>query len=221
MIRIEPEPVVLRPEDLANKRVSTIIDGIIQTLVTHKELDVVGISSAIFLACSSANIVASVSKFNASKISIDYLEYPVIGKFEAIFLTLSKEGSSNHVERVKALESEIVGGPGGSVVAVTKQDRLERITSLCLFRLREYSLVKILAAGTAITGAVLAALQVSKGGIAREEVGIPLVDLSSIPRREPEGKSTTAIAIYLKRGHKTDYDVHHEELKKYLTTRQP
>jgi hypothetical protein len=199
-------PILIRPQDATAKPPTALAEELIQQSLEVETLTVVGIGSAIPHACSTVAIASEIAKVHVRKILLDYVETPVIGPFEAIFLFLTTRPTNELRERVAKLETELkvnAPGPGGQVVLVSKLAEVRRITMTCLYKMKEFELIKINAAGLAISSGVSAALQLVR--LSREPVRIEAVVLESIKSRET-GKPTTAMAIYVKRGKPTEAD---------------
>jgi len=215
--------IVIRPEDLAIRKTSALSEQIVQTLINFDELDVVGISTAVFLPCSAINIARSIADIHISRLYIDYLEIPIVGKFEAIFFTLSRKMGLDIEAKMRELDSKmnLTIGKEGQLIAVSRRERLERLTSLCLWKLREFPRVKILGAGMAISNAVATALQVSRAGISKDPIAIEFIGLSTIQSRETDKppKPVSAIDIYLTKGNETQYDERHLKIIEHLRSR--
>ncbi len=214
--------LILRPADVPRERLGKLSERIIQELMQTEEMDVVGLSSACFLACSAVNISSRIANIHVTRSLIDYISVPVMGKLESVFFTISRKPGPDYVAEMQKLDKDLnlPVGPDSDVVAVGSRDAPERMTTLALWKLARVKRVKIVAAGAAINNAITTALQLTQGGISKEPVGVLLVGLSSIPSRDSGGvpRQVTAINIYLEKGFATKYDQRHSRILKDLQT---
>lgn len=203
---IQVPPILIRPQDAVSKSVNVLAEEVIQRTLDVDTLDIFGIGSAISYACSVVAVATGIAKIYRKKILLDYVEQPVIGSFEAIYFSLTTRPTTELQDRVAKLETEIVAnkpGPGGQLVLVSKLAEVRRITMTCLYKMKEFELIKIGAAGSAINSGVSAALQVIR--LSKEPVRIEGVSLDAIPSRV-EGRLSTAILIYVRRGKPAERD---------------
>jgi hypothetical protein len=217
---MEPEPIILRPEQTSFIRVPDLSEKIVQSLVNYGYVDVIGISSAIFLACGAVNMSRHIANVNVKTLAADYIDIPIVGKFDAIFFHLTKEIGIDFDTEIKKWDTVLNegGNQAGKIVTVSKAERPERLTTIALMKLSNNQLVKIAAAGTTINTAVSMSLQLTRANISKFNVGIAFIGLNSIQQRNNPNKSTTALQIYIGRGvrEKIDDNVQRliEKLKK-------
>lgn len=208
--------LVLRPHDVQRERVGRLSEQIIQELMQSDEMEVVGLSLACFLACSAVNIATKIANVHVSKVEVDYLTVPVLGKFEAIFFTLTKEPGIDFESEMKKLDEGLglEKGRDSDVIAIGSRDSAEKMTTMTLWKLSKSARVKIVAAGAAISNAIATTLQITHGQISRDPVHISLIALSSIEPRVAAGhmNPVTAINIYLEKGPAKPYDRRHGEI---------
>lgn len=210
-----PDVIIVRPEDISSRSIMSISDQIIQALIRGDTIDVIGISSAVSVACSSVSRAKELANVNVVHASIDYLELPVVGKFEAIFFRLSRRPAEVPIESVmKQLDSKmnLSFTPEGQAVSVPKRERPERLTSIALSKLQRFPIVKILAAGAAINSGVYVALQVARSGISKQPIAIDLVGLSSVESKFPSVGKVASLEIYLVKGKETKYSDAHKQM---------
>jgi hypothetical protein len=134
------------------------------------EMDVIGLSTACFLACSAVGVSSRIANVHVTRSFIDYIQVPVMGKLESVFFTISRRSGLDYASKIQELDKELnlVMGPDSDVVAVGSRDAPERMTTLALWKLAKHKKVKIIAAGVAINNAISTALQITKSGIAKE-----------------------------------------------------
>lgn len=211
--------IIIRPEDISTKRPNDFSQEIVSSLLEAPEINVIGISSAIFFACSSVNITRDLADIHINHLELDYIEYPVIGKFEGVFFNLSRKKTVDWESEARALSEKmkLTFDRDGQLVVVSKRQSIDKLRMICLWKLSRMNLLKIIGAGTAINNAVRIALQISRGGIAKEPVAIKLVSIQSLEAKEAEAqKTTTGIEIFLERGKETEYSKKHNELLRTL-----
>ena len=221
MISTVIEPLVVRPQDLS-LRVNELSEKVISGIMRSPEMEIVGLSSAIFLACSAVNMAADIANININEICLDYVEVPILGQFEAILLKIGRESTIDRKKRVEEEEKgmTLVTGREGQIVAIRRGDRLERLVTLCLLRFQKVDKLKLIAAATAINDVVSFALKLTEGQVARDQIGINLIDLNTIGSREDPSKKITGMSIYLEKGHKTVRSPWHENIIKRLKTQK-
>jgi hypothetical protein len=199
-------PILIRPQDATARLVNDLAEEIIQRSLSVEYLDVVGIGSAISHTCSVVGVATSIAKIYVKKLLLDYVETPVVGPFETIYFSLTTKSSTEHEEKVAKLEAELVQnrpGPGGQLVLVSKLAEVRRITTTCLYKMREFELLKIEAAGSAIGSAASAALQVVR--LSKESARIEAVGLETI-QSKVTGRPSSALSIYIRRGKQLERD---------------
>lgn len=215
----EIEPLIIKPQDLSLK-VSDLSEKVVLNLMKAEEFDVLGLSDAIFLACSAVNIATEIANAHINELYADILEIPILGSMDTIFIKVGREPKIDIPKRIEEEEKGMIltTEREGQVIAVRRGGRIETLVTLCLMKLSKVEKLKIVASGSAINDAVKLALQMSKGPVAKEPVGISFITLYTIPSREDPQKKMTAISIYLRKGHKTEYSRRHQELIKKLKT---
>jgi len=197
--------IFIRPQDATAKSPSTVAEDIIQQSLDAEKLDILGIGSAISHTCSTVGIATGIAKLFLKKTHIDYVQ-TILGDFEAIYFMLNTKPTTEIGETVSRLEREITSnkpGPGGQIVLVSKLAEVRRVTTTCLYKMREFELIKIEGAGFAMSPAVSAALQVVR--LSKDPVRVEAVNLDSIQAKDT-GRARTAISIYLRRGKSGDRD---------------
>jgi len=198
--------ILIKPQDITVKSVNTLAEEIIQQSLSADTIGLVGIGQAISRTCAIVGLSTEIARIYARKIVLDYVETPVIGPFEAIYFQLTSKPTTELSDLVKRLESELVAnkpGRGGQLVLVSKLAEIRRITTTCLYTLRDFDLMKIQAAGLAINSAVSAALQVVR--LSKEPVRVEAVGLEPIESKMNMHR-TTALSIYIRRGKSVERD---------------
>lgn len=215
----EIEPLIIKPQDLSLK-VSDLSEKVVLNLMKSEEFDVIGLSDAIFLACSAVNIATDIANAHVNELYADTLEIPILGSMEAIFIRVGREAKLDVAKRIEEEEKGMIltTDKEGQLITVRRGLRMEKLVTLCLIKLSKTEKLKLIAAASAINDAVKLALQLTKGPVAKEPVGISFMTLYSIPSREDPQKKMTAISIYLEKGRKTEYSKRHQELIKKLKT---
>lgn len=205
------EPIVLRPEQTTYLRVTDLSETIVQNLVKFGSVDMVGISSAMFIACGAVNLARNIANVNVKSLAIDYIDIPIVGKFEGVFFELTKEPGIDFKKQIDTYEIMLNQNGGGfqKTVGVSKKDRPEKLTSIALMKLSKFPMIKISGAGVAINTAISIALQLAKANIARKKVGIRFVGLDAIPQKIDRTKTTTALQIYLQQDYVEPLGSHH------------
>jgi len=213
----EIEPLIIKPQDLA-LRVSDLSERVVLSLMNAEEFDVIGLSDAIFLACSAVNIATEIANAHVNELYADTLEIPILGNMDTIFIRVGRESKLDIAKRTEEEEKGMIltTERDGQLVAVRRGLRMEALVTLCLIKLSKVEKLKLMAAASAINDAVRLALQITKGPVAKEPVAINFMSLYTIPSREDPQKKMTAISIYLEKGHKTEYSRRHQELIKRL-----
>jgi len=196
-------------------------DQIINELRREKELGVIGFGNAISLACMAVQISSSIANVSISELSLDYIGPPTLGISGVLFI-LSKESKVDWGEKKEGLESKmnLTFERDGQLVIISKNLSPDKMIPLCLSKLTKSELLKITAVGTSINRLASLTLELTKGDIAKEPVGIELVTLSTITfETEPKAFVATSLEVYLKRGIHTTYSKKHKEILKMLVQR--
>lgn len=219
------ELITIRPEDVAKGKAAFYSDLIINKMARVEELDVVGISNAISLACSAVRMSSSVARIYIKELCLDNIEVPVLGKLGGIFFNLGRElvvdwdSRKCEIEKNMKLDFDL----NGQLVVVSRNLPAEKMIPLCLWKLAKAERLKIMAAGYWINTAAALALEVTKGAISKETIGIELMTLSTqtIGPAEPKPKLATGLEIFLKKGEPTQYSKKHTAiLSELLKSRQ-
>jgi hypothetical protein len=215
----EIEPLIIKPQDLV-LRLSDLSEKVVLSLMKAEEFDVIGIGDAIFLACSAVNIATDIAKAHINELYVDTLEIPILGPMDTIFVRVGREPKMDIAKRIEEEEKgmALTTDRDGQLIAVRRGGRMEALVTLCLIKLSKVEKLKLVAAASAINDAVKLALQITKGPVAKETMGISFMTLYTIPSREDTQKKMTAISIFLRKGRKTEYSKRHEELIKKLKT---
>jgi len=199
---------------VAKGKAASYSDLIINTMAKVEELDIVGLSSAISLACSAVRMSTSVARIYIEELCLDYIEIPVLGKFSGAFFSLGREQKTDWDSEKAEIEKnmKLSFDPDGQLVIVSKNLLPDKMIPLCLWKLAKSDRLKIMAAGYWINSAAALALEITKGAISRETVGIELMTLSTqtIGTQETTPKLATGLEIYLKKGQPTEYSKKHK-----------
>lgn len=213
----EIEPIIVKPQDLSFK-VSDISERVIRGMMEAEELDIIGLDTAMFLACSAINIATDIANVHINDLCADYIEVPVLGKFDAVFARLGREAKIDIKSRIEEEQKgmNLTTDREGQLIAVRKSGRIEKLVTLCLLKLSKAEKLKVIAAATAINDAISLALQLAKGPISKVPIGISFMSLSSIESRDDPAKKVTGVSIFLRKGQKTEYSKRHLELVRKL-----
>jgi len=212
-MRIENNVLVIRPAETSLK-ISDVAEKIISGIMDTEELDIVGVSNGIYLACASINMAKDISNVNINGIFLDYIDVPLLGKIEAISCRLVKKPEINYKELVANEEKDmhLTSDREGQLISVGGGTALDKLLTISLIKLSKTDKLKIIGAGRAISDAVSLSLKLAKGQISKDSIGIDLIDLYSIEARGDPSKKTSAISIYLKKGCTTQYSKWHTDL---------
>jgi DNA-binding protein len=205
VIAIGPSDTSLKTSDVAEK----IISGIMES----GELDIIGVSDAMFLACSAINMTTEIANIFINETFIEPLEDSALGKVSAISAHLSQ---TENLDFKKLVEKEDKMMVEDQAVSVSRGISTDKLLTICLLKLSRYDKVKLMAAGGAINDAVSLALKVTTGKISKDTVGVNLVDIYSIVSREDKNRKITAISIYLKKGVTTENSKRHSDFLEKL-----
>lgn len=210
--------IVVTPEQFESTGPRDLSQRIIQALTKPDIVDVVGIGTSISGVVAAVNLSGTIANVNIQSVTLDYIPITVIGKQEAIFFELSREKAAV-APIVGEFEGQAEGNKILQTIWVSREDRIENVTNLILFKLSKYNLIKVVASGYAITMAVRSTLQVTTSGIAREPVSISAITIEAIERRTMPGKKVPAIQIYLEKGKGTAYPTRHGDVIEKVTQR--
>lgn len=155
-----------------------------------------------------------------SEVSIDYFEHRVLGRFDAIFFTLTRGAGLDIDAQVRSLDEQIGANASeeGAQINIPKAVQTPKMALAAMFRLRKFDRIKILGAGGAINSAVSVALMLTQGRLSKVPVGIEAIGFAPVKGREGEAKMTTGISIYLRKNYATQFSTHHVELLEQLKT---
>jgi DNA-binding protein len=206
--------IAVLPSD-ASAKTTDVVEEIISCILESGEVDVVGVSDGIFLACSAVNMASEIAKVYVEDIYIGNLESSTLGKASAISVHLGQKQIGDYAQ---AAEQEEKGFEDveEQTVSVSRAASIERLLTISLLRLAKFEKIRIVAAGGSISDAVSLALRLTTGQISKDEVGTKLVHLYSIKMRNDPTKSIAAVSIYLQKGLSTIYSKRQKELLKSL-----
>jgi len=189
--------------------------------MSEEKVYLAGIGQAVFLACTSTRLAGDLMAVSPEEVSINYVQYPSLGRFEAIVFTLAKGTYSAVASKMTELDGQINPsvGDAGQVIAVSKEGPASRMALFALFKLKRHDRIKILGAGGAINQAVSVALMLTRGQLAKTPVGIEFIGLTDVAA--PSGdKKTTGINIYLKKDLATTYPEEHLKIIEQIQSGQ-
>jgi hypothetical protein len=213
--------LLIRPEEVEKGGVYSFSDQIINGLRKEEELFVVGVGNAISLACMAVQRSSSIAKVAINELSLDYIGSPTLG-LGGVFFVLNKESKRDWDGEKKKLEEgmKLSFERDGQLIVVSKNLLPEKAIPLCLSKMAESELLKISATGNTINRAALITLELTKGDIAKDVLGIVLTTLSTV--KFSAGTATvleTAMDIFIKKGVKTYYSAKHKKILKMLENR--
>jgi DNA-binding protein len=166
----------------------------------------------------AVQVSSSIANVSIRELSLDYIGAPAL-RIGGVIVILDKERVVDWNQKKKALDEKMKldFGREGQIIVISQKLSADQVVPLSLSKLARSELLKITAAGTAINRAVLLALELTKGNIAKECVGIELVTLSTVEfRKESRVEQITGIEIYLRKGIQTAYTPKHKEVLKML-----
>jgi hypothetical protein len=196
--------LVVKPQDLSLK-VNELSEKIIACIMSNSEMEIIGLSGAVFLACSAVNMASDIANVHVNEVSFGYVEFPILGTFETVFIKIGTKPEIDVKERVEEEEKgmNLSTEREGQLITVRRGEKIERLITLCLIKFQRTDKLKLIAAATAINDAVSLALKLTEGQVAKDPIGISFVGLHSLPSREDPLRKMTGISIYLKKGNKT------------------
>jgi DNA-binding protein len=209
-------PIVVTPErEPSGAR--DLSQDIIQALTKPEIIDVVGIGTSISGAVAGVNLSKIIANVNIQSVTLDYIPTTATGNQEAIFFELSRE-KAEVPPTVAEFEKKDEPSKMQQTIWVSREDRIEAVTSLILWKFNKFDLLKVVASGFAITMAVKATLQATTSGIAKQPIAVTAITIDSIERKTAEPrtavtKKVPAIQIYMEKGKETTYPPRHEEVK--------
>ena len=123
---------------------------------------------------------------------------------------------ADYVETEEEKEMILSTAGEGQLIAVRRGEILERVITLCLIKLQRVNKLKLIAAASAINDAIILALKLTQGQVAKDPIGVNFIDLYSLPAREDPSKKMTGMSIYLDKGHATVQSSWHTDIIKRL-----
>jgi len=212
---LKAEPIILTPESVGQTRISQVSQSIIDKVLKSGEVDVIGLSTAMFLSATAVNFSKAIANVHVKRLYVDYLPTP-IGRFEAMYLTVER-GPAQEEDKIAKIEADMDLRPGAQTVLVSKMSDIQSLTMACLVKFQQFQRVRIAGAGSTINKVVTAALQISKGGISKDPVGIVAIKLETL--QKPGTNPSTALAIYLEKGKETVQDEYVKTLEDEIKNR--
>lgn len=217
----EIKQIYIKPDDI-DKNASHFSNEIINTIMNSKAVDVVSFGTSIFLACAAVNISTDIANVHLHDIGFDYVDIPIFGKNEIMFLTLRntpKEPSLNSLSKELDKTLKLTFEPKGQLIVVSREQSVEKMIPLCLWKLSKSNVIKIVAGGSIVNNAVKIALKLLKGGISKDPLRVKLISLERLERTKVQpGKLITGIAIYLEKGKESTLSEHHMVLLNKIKT---
>ncbi|NWG10449.1 hypothetical protein HXY33_01670 [Candidatus Bathyarchaeota archaeon] len=210
--------ILVKPEDVAKGSAYHFSNEIINELRREKELCVVGFGNAIALSCMAVQLSSNIANVSVKEMSLDYIGAPALN-IGGVVIVLGKEREVDWEKKKKELDRKMKldFSRDGQLIVISKHLSPDQVIPLSLSKLAKSELLKITATGTAINRAALLALELTKGNIAKEPIGIELVALSTIElKTESTTVQGTGIEIYLRKGIQTAYTSKHKEILKIL-----
>ena len=213
--------LLIKPELLEKGSAFEFSDQIINSLRKEDELFVVGIGSAVSLACMAVQRSTSLARASVDELSLSYIGSPMLG-LGGVFFVIGKEPKRDWEKERKDLEKgmNLSFDRNGQLVVISRKLLPEKTIPLCLSKLLEADSLKISATANSINRAVSIALELTEGTIAPYELCIPLVSLSTVKFVGEENTVLeTAMDIFLKKGKKAPRSKKHEQMLKELQNR--
>ena len=212
--------ILIRPDDIQKGSSYRFSDQIINGFRKEEELFVVGMGNAISLACAAVQRATSLMKGAISEISLDYIGSSKLG-LAGVFIVLNKASKRDLSSEAKELEKgmRLTFERDGQLLVVSNTLFPERAIPLALSRLAESACLKISASGTAINRQVPIALELTKGDIAKDDLGIILTALSTVQFKVNDKTiPETVMEIFIKKGCQTNVSKKHDQMMKMLTS---
>lgn len=215
-----PPHILIKPDDIQKGSVYHFSDQIINALRKDEELFVIGMGNAISMACMAVQRSSTLARVFVSELSLDFIGSPLLGIGGAFFVLNKKSTRDWDAEKKKLEEGmNLSFERNGQLIVVSKTLLPERAIPLALSRLVESDLLKISAAGIAINRAALIALELTKGDIARDKLGIRLITISTVRHVVKETSfPETVMELYIQKNIQTSYSKKHEQMLKMLTS---
>lgn len=204
--------ILTKPDDVLNRSSTYFSEKIISSIMSKGQVDVIGLGTSIFLACSAVNISTDIANVHIHEVSLDYVEFPFLGKYEVIIFTLKNfplEKPLKLLARQLDEKMKLSIDREGQLVVISRRQTIERTVQMCLWKLVKFDRIKLMAGGSAINNATRTALVVAKGGISKVPVFIELISFEKFERERGEpSKPITGAHIYLKKGKGKESETH-------------
>ena len=181
-------------------------------------VDVVGIGACITMAIGAVNLSKTIANVNIQSIALDYVPLTAAYKPEAIFFELSRT-PSKVPEIVTEFDSFSEDDKRTKIIGVSREEHVETITNIILWKLSKQAVIKVMASGYAITTAIRSILQVTTTGISKYKVGVTGVVIDSVERGTGTGRLVPAINVFIERGKDTIYSNRHPEVVQNVIAR--
>lgn len=212
------QPILIKPEDVARGSAYHFSNQIINSLRTEKELCVVGFGNALALTCMAVQVSSNIANVSIKELSLDYIGATALG-IGGVIIVLDKEHEIDWKKKKEAIDGtmKLDFTREGQIIVMSKNLSTDQVIPLSLSKLAKSELLKITATGVAINRAALLALELTKGNIAKEPIGIELVALTTIEfKMESRIEQITGMEIYLRKGIQTAYTQKHKDILKML-----
>jgi hypothetical protein len=160
----------------------------------------------------------SLTRGAISEISLDYIGSPKLG-LAGVFVVINKESKRDIVSEARELEKgmKLSFERDGQLLVVSNTLSPDTAIPLALSRLAASDCLKISASGTAINREVPIALELTKGGIARNELGIILTSVCTVQFKiNDKTVPETSMEIFIKKGCTTQVTKKHDQIMKML-----
>jgi len=210
-------PIVVTP-DQSERGSRDLSQDIIQELMKRDVVDVVGIGACITMVIGAVNLSKTIANVNIQSVILDYVPLTAAYKPEAIFFELSRT-PSKVPKIVTEFDSFLEDDKRTKTIGVSREERVETITNIILWKLSKQDVVKVIASGYAVTTAIRSVLQVTTTGISKYKVGVTGIIIDSVERGVGTGRLVPAINIFIEREKDTTYSPRHQEVVKNVTAR--
>ena len=213
------DSILIKPDDVLNRSSTYFSEKIISSIMSKGQVDVIGLGTSIFLAGSAVNISTDIANVHVHEVSLDYVEFPVLGKYEVIIFALKNTPLEKPLKLLAGQldkKMKLTIDREGQLVVISRRQTIERTVQMCLWKFVKFDRIKLMAGGSAINNAAKTALMLAKGGISKVPVFIELISFEKFMRDrggEPS-RPITGIHIYLKKGKGKESEIH----KKLLTS---
>jgi len=204
--------ILIKPSDVLDRSSTSFSEKIISSIMSDGQIDVVGLGTSIFLACSAVNISTDIANVHIHEVTLDYIEFPFLGKSEVIIFTLKNAPRGKHTQvMAKELNEKmkLTTERDGQLIVISRRQTIERTVQMCLWKLINFERIKLMAGGSAINNAIRTALVLAKGNISKQPLFIELISLEKFYRsRGDQTKPITGIHIYIKKGKEKESSKH-------------